>query len=159
MQLHDPSLKDEEQEILEMYKGWAHCMNKEFNASIEPGRKFYNFPEVVTFDIFGFTARGAFKEHFDETFHYFSNSTFQIKDLEIFATSKTTGYAHMYQRLIGGTADDGKKFEMTYRITGILKKTDEKWQWVHEHVSFPTDMKTMKADSTSSVDPKKAFQF
>ncbi|EXJ90177.1 hypothetical protein A1O3_03246 [Capronia epimyces CBS 606.96] len=157
--LHRPELLEEEREILELYKGWAHCMNEEFNASIEPGRKFYNFPEVVTFDIFGFTGRGDFKAHFDETFHYFSKSTFQIKNLEVFATSKTTGYATMYQRLIGGTAEDGKAFEMTYRITGILEKIDGKWQWVHEHVSFPTIMSSMKSDPTCSVKPQDAFQF
>jgi ketosteroid isomerase-like protein len=158
-QFHNPKFINEEREILEMYKGWAHCMNKEFNASIEPGRKFYNFDDVVTFDIYGYTGRGKFKPHFDETFHYFSNSTFQIKDLEVFATSPTTGYATMYQRLIGGKSDDGKAFEMTYRITGITQKVDGRWQWVHEHVSFPVNMATMQADPTSSVDPRKSFQF
>ncbi|OIW32568.1 hypothetical protein CONLIGDRAFT_678956 [Coniochaeta ligniaria NRRL 30616] len=128
--LHKPELIKEEQEILDLYKGWAHCMNKEFNASIEPGRKFYNFDDVVTFDIYGFTGRGAFKPHFDETFHYFSNSKFEIKDIECFATSPTSGYATMYQRLTGGKSDDGKPFEMTYRITGILAKTNGQWQWV-----------------------------
>jgi len=157
--LHKPELLQEEREILEMYRGWANCMNKEFNASIEPGRKFYAFDDVVTFDIYGFTGRGKFKPHFDETFHYFSNSTFQIKDLEVFATSKETGYATMYQRLIGGKSDDGKGFEMTYRITGIVHKTGDQWQWVHEHVSFPVNMGTMKADSTSSIDPRESFQF
>jgi ketosteroid isomerase-like protein len=80
------------------------------------------------------------------------------KDLEVFATSKRSGYATMVQRL-RGTSTDGKQFDMRYRITGILVKKSGKWQWVHEHVSFPVNMATKEADFTSSVDPKKAFHF
>lgn len=133
-------------------------MNKEFYKSIEPGRPFYLFEESMSYDIYGFTARGAFLEHFNQTFHYFSNSRFEMKDLEVFATSKDSGYITMMQRLMGGTSDDGNKFEMTYRITYILAKVDGKWKFVHEHVSFPVEMATMKADPTCTIDPLKAFR-
>ncbi|KFY68503.1 hypothetical protein V496_01025 [Pseudogymnoascus sp. VKM F-4515 (FW-2607)] len=156
--LHKKELYQEEQEILNHICGWSHVMNKEFNKSIEPGRPYYLFEESMTYDIYGFTARGAFLEHFNETFHYFSNSRFEMKDLEVFATSKDTGYITMMQRLVGGTSDDGKKFEMTYRLTYILAKVDGKWKFIHEHVSFPVEMATMKADPTCTIDPLKAFR-
>lgn len=157
-QLHKKELYQEEQEILKHICGWAHVMNHEFNKSIEPGRPFYEFDEAMTYDIYGFTARSKFLEHYNETFHYFSNSRFEMKDLEPFATSKDTGYITMMQRLVGGTSDDGHKFEMTYRLTYILSKIGGEWKFVHEHVSFPVDMKSMKADPTCNIDPLKAFR-
>lgn len=133
-------------------------MNKEFNKSIDSGRPFYLFEEAMTYDIYGFTARGGFLAHFNETFHYMSNSRFEMKDLEVFATSKDTGYITMMQRLVDGTTEDGKKFQMTYRLTYILSKVDGKWKFIHEHVSLPVDMATMKADPTCTMDPLKAFK-
>jgi ketosteroid isomerase-like protein len=62
------------------------------------------------------------------------------------------------QRLTGGTSDDGQKFEMTYRLTYILEKVEAAWKFVHEHVSFPVEMSTMKADPTCTIDPLKAFR-
>ncbi|KAK7206974.1 hypothetical protein BZA70DRAFT_270134 [Myxozyma melibiosi] len=156
---HKPELLKEEEEILDFYKGWARCLNQEFNEDSETGKKFYQIDDVVTYDLFGFTGRGDFKEHFEQTFPYFANAKVDFKDLEVFATSKTSGYATMVQRLRGKSRDD-KPFTMIYRITGLLTKTDEgNWQWVHEHVSFPVNMATKEADFTSSIDPKKAFHF
>ncbi|OQV03075.1 SnoaL-like domain-containing protein [Cladophialophora immunda] len=157
-QLHKPELYQEEQEILNHICGWSHVMNKLFHQSIEPGRRFYDFDDAMTYDIYGFTPRGGMLEHYNQTFHYFSNSRFEMKDLEPVATSKASGYITMMQRLVGGTSDDGNKFEMTYRITYILAKIDGAWKFIHEHVSFPTDMSTMKADPTCTIDPLKAFR-
>ncbi|OAL22031.1 hypothetical protein AYO20_11267 [Fonsecaea nubica] len=156
--LHRPELYPEEQEILNHICGWSHVMNKLFNQSIEPGRPFYDFDDAMTYDIYGFTPRGGMLEHYNQTFHYFSNSRFEMKDLEPVATSKTSGYITMMQRLVGGTSDDGNKFEMTYRITYILAKIDGAWKFVHEHVSFPVEMSSMKADPTCTIDPLKAFK-
>lgn len=155
---HAPELLKEEAEILEFYKGWARCLNQEFNNDSESGKPFYAIDEVVTFDLFGFTGRGDFKEHFEKTFPYFSNATVDFKDLEVFATSKTSGYSTMIQRL-RGKSKDGKAFQMIYRVTGLLSKKNGRWQWVHEHVSFPVNMATKEADFTSSIDPKAAFHF
>jgi ketosteroid isomerase-like protein len=158
LQAHKAELHKEEEEILEFYKGWAKCLNQSFLNDSESGKPFYKIDEVMTFDLFGATGRGAFKEHFEETFPYFANARVDFKDLEIFATSKTSGYATMVQRLIGKSAD-GKEFTMIYRITGVLSKENGVWKWVHEHVSFPVNMATKEADFTSSIDPKKAFSF
>lgn len=56
-----------------------------------------------------------------------------------------------------GTAG-GTPFDTTFRRTGIAKKRDGKWKWIHEHLSYPVDMKTGKADFTCGLDPTKAFK-
>ena len=45
-----------------------------------------------------------------------------------------------------------------FRRTGIAKKRDGKWKWIHGHISYPADMKTGKADFTASLDPQKEFK-
>ncbi|KAF8856083.1 hypothetical protein BDZ45DRAFT_804455 [Acephala macrosclerotiorum] len=106
------------------------------------------------------TPRGpkTFEEHLEQTFPYFANAEIDFKDLEVTATSPTSGFSTMIQRLRGKSADD-KPFEMVYRISANLTKKDGAWKWVHEHVSFPVNMATKEADFTSSIDPKKSFSF
>ena len=106
------------------------------------------------------TPRGpkTFEEHLEETFPYFADAQVDFKDLEVTATSPTSGYSTMIQRLRGKSAD-GKPFEMTYRISANLVKKNGVWKWVHEHVSFAVNMATKEADFTSYIDPKKNFSF
>ena len=49
----------------------------------------------------------------------------------------------------GGTMKDGTKMDITIRSTDIWRKIDGAWRIVHEHNSFPTDMKTGMADMQS----------
>ena len=106
------------------------------------------------------TPRGpkTFEEHLEETFPYFADAQVDFKDLEVTATSPTSGYSTMIQRLRGKSAD-GKPFEMTYHISANLVKKNGVWKWVHEHVSFAVNMATKEADFTSYIDPKKNFWF
>jgi len=46
----------------------------------------------------------------------------------------------------------------TFRRTGIAKKRDGKWKWIHEHLSYPADMMAGKAGFTASLDLQKAFK-
>ncbi|KAI9827333.1 MAG: hypothetical protein M1819_006975 [Sarea resinae] len=157
--MHKPEFLKQEEEVLDFYKGWATCLNQTFNDDSESGKKFYNIDQTITFDLFGFTGRSDFKEHFEQTFPYFSNARVDYKDLEIIITSPTSAFSTMVQRLRGKSQDD-KPFEMTYRITAILiKQPAGNWQWIHEHVSFPVNMATKEADFTSTIDPKTAFHF
>lgn len=49
----------------------------------------------------------------------------------------------------GGTMKDGNKVDITIRSTDIWRKIDGAWRIVHEHNSFPVDMKTGNADMES----------
>lgn len=51
-----------------------------------------------------------------------------------------------------GTSTDGHDFDFKFRYTGILHKKDGVWKWIEEHVSFPVNIATQKADLTCSLD-------
>jgi ketosteroid isomerase-like protein len=121
-------------------------------------RRFYDFPQMLSYDMFGNTIRGGFKEHFESIFPYWNDGQMEFKDLEITAVSPDFAYSTMIQHT-WGTAG-GVPFDTAFRRTGIARKSprDGKWRWVHEHLSFPVDMKTQKADFTASLAPTKGFK-
>ncbi|MHB8530805.1 MAG: YybH family protein [Caulobacteraceae bacterium] len=47
------------------------------------------------------------------------------------------------------TAKDGSKVDLTVRITDVYRKLGGRWRIVQEHVSFPVDLATGKADLLS----------
>jgi ketosteroid isomerase-like protein len=100
------------------------------------------------FDLMGLVRRGGFEKHYDIITPYLADATSTFEDLEIVAVSKTFGYSTMIQRLHGKTAE-GDPFDFRFRLTSLLRKTEGKWKYIHEHFSFPVDMKTQKGDLTS----------
>ena len=70
-----------------------------------------------------------------------------ISDLDI-TVGGDVAFSHSIQHL-SGTGKDGKPFDMTVRATDGYRKVDGKWLIVHEHVSVPVDLDTMKPDLTS----------
>ena len=71
-------------------------------------------------------------------------TTFEVRDLSVTADSQM-GFAHYVVHMIG-TAQDGSVAEMNFRLTSCARKIEGKWLIVHEHVSFPVDLETGKAD-------------
>jgi ketosteroid isomerase-like protein len=55
------------------------------------------------------------------------------------------GFAHSIQRFTG-IDKNGKRAEFTSRVTDCLEKRHGKWKIVHEHISFPADLSTGRAD-------------
>jgi len=47
------------------------------------------------------------------------------------------------------TDKQGKKLDLTVRVTDVYKKARGRWQIIHEHVSVPVDLETGKPDLTS----------
>ncbi|KAH8754444.1 hypothetical protein BGZ57DRAFT_945013 [Hyaloscypha finlandica] len=158
---HNPEWKVEEQEILDqLYKGWLQYWNHESVNDAVNGmagaRRFYDFDQMLSYDMFGNTPRGHFGEHFDAIFPYWGDGQMDFKDIEITCLSKDSAFSTMIQHT-WGTAG-GTPFDTTFRRTGIAKKRNGKWKWIHEHLSYPADMKTGKADFTCGLDPTKAFK-
>ncbi|KAH7024108.1 hypothetical protein EDB80DRAFT_808341 [Ilyonectria destructans] len=157
---HNPDLAKEEQEVMDqLYRGWLHYWNHESREDYAHGmngaRRFYDFDEMLSYDMFGNTIRGSFKEHFDSIFPYWNDGNMDYKDIEVTALSKEYAFSTMIQHT-WGTAG-GVPFDTAFRRTGIARKNkDGQWKWIHEHLSFPTDMKTQKADFTASLDPLSA---
>jgi ketosteroid isomerase-like protein len=72
---------------------------------------------------------------------------FELTDLDV-TTDGQFGFAHSIQH-VSGADKDGKQLDMTFRVTDCLRKIGGKWKIVDQHISFPVDMATGKADMQS----------
>ena len=75
------------------------------------------------------------------------NPKFEITDLEING-DKRVAYSHCIQHL-SCTTKDGKKLDMTFRVTDGYGNFNREWKITHEHISVPVDLQTGKADLES----------
>ncbi len=73
--------------------------------------------------------------------------TFELSDLDVVA-DRNLAYSHSIQH-VAGTDKQGKKLDLTVRVTDVYKKAHGRWQIIHEHVSVPVDLDTAKPDLTS----------
>jgi len=73
--------------------------------------------------------------------------TVELTSLDVGA-DRNLAYSHSIQR-VAGTDKQGKKLDLTVRVTDIYKKTRGRWQIIHEHVSVPVDLETDKPDLNS----------
>jgi len=71
----------------------------------------------------------------------------EMSDLSITANGKL-GFGHNIQRF-SGTGKNGKPIDMTFRVSDGYKKINGKWMIAEEHLSFPVDVATGKADLSS----------
>jgi ketosteroid isomerase-like protein len=70
-----------------------------------------------------------------------------ISDLDV-TVGGDIGYGHSIQHA-SFTDKDGKKAELTVRVTDGYKKINSQWLISHEHVSVPVDLNTLKPDLDS----------
>jgi uncharacterized protein (TIGR02246 family) len=73
--------------------------------------------------------------------------TFELTDLDVVA-DRNLAYSHSIQH-VAGTDKQGKKLDLTVRVTDVYKKAHGRWQIIHEHVSVPVDLETNKPDLSS----------
>jgi len=71
----------------------------------------------------------------------------EMSDLSITANGNL-GFGHNIQRFTG-TDKNGKPIDMTFRVSDAYKKINGKWMIVQEHLSFPVDVASGKADLNS----------
>ena len=71
----------------------------------------------------------------------------EMSDLSVTANGKL-GFGHNIQHF-SGTDKNGKPIDMTFRVSDGYKKIDGKWMIAEEHISFPVDIATGKADLSS----------
>jgi uncharacterized protein (TIGR02246 family) len=72
----------------------------------------------------------------------------EVTDLEIGA-DQTLAFSHDIERWTG-TDKQGKKVDITVRVTDVYKKIKGRWLIVHEHNSFPVDANNGNADLNST---------
>jgi uncharacterized protein (TIGR02246 family) len=73
--------------------------------------------------------------------------TVELTDLDV-AADRNLAYSHSIQH-VAGTDKQGKKLDLTVRVTDVYKKAHGRWLIAHEHVSVPVDLDTGKPDLTS----------
>jgi ketosteroid isomerase-like protein len=73
--------------------------------------------------------------------------TSKVSDLHVSAAG-SFAYAFGVDRWVA-TAKNGQKQTAVFRFTDVLRKTGGKWLIVHEHLSFPVDPVTGRADFLS----------
>ena len=73
--------------------------------------------------------------------------TMELTDLDVVA-DRNLAYSHSIQH-VAGTDKQGKKLDLTVRVTDVYKKAHGRWHIIHEHVSVPVDLDTAKPDLTS----------
>jgi ketosteroid isomerase-like protein len=140
-----------EQEIYDLHRYWAHYCNHEFVKDPSKGKESYDIDEVLYFDLMGISARGHFGAAYDKIGPYFASANVAYKDLEVTAVNRDFGYSTMVQHYWGKTSDN-HDFDFTYRVTALFRRIDGKFKWSHEHLSFPVDIATRKADFNSEID-------
>ena len=83
----------------------------------------------------------AFLGNFDDPI------TVELTDLGV-AADRNLAYSHSIQH-VAGTDKQGKKLDLTVRVTDVYKKAHGRWEIIHEHVSVPVDLATDKPDLAS----------
>jgi PhnB protein len=103
--------------------------------------------DVVAFDlVVPLQRRGlaAVRKRAEEWFASFEGPIgYEIREPTIRAAGDLAFYSGLHH--VDATRKDGGKVDMWIRVTAGLEKKDGAWRIVHEHVSTPFDMTTMKA--------------
>jgi len=73
--------------------------------------------------------------------------TVELTDLAI-VSDHNLAYGHSIQH-VAGTDKQGKAMDLMVRVTDVYKKIKGHWLIIHEHVSVPVDLDTMKPDPSS----------
>ena len=95
-----------------------------------------------------YVGAAAYRKDWQEFLDSFAGPiTVELSDLAI-ATDHSLAYGHSIQHVVG-TDKQGKKIDLTVRVTDVYKKIKGKWLVIHEHVSVPVDLDTGKPDLAS----------
>jgi ketosteroid isomerase-like protein len=95
-----------------------------------------------------FVGARAYRKDYEEFLDLFPGPIkFETSDLNV-----TVAGALGYSRRIDTwdlTGKDGKPVRLVFRVTDVYRKINDRWFIVHEHVSWPVDPVTGKADFLS----------
>ena len=106
---------------------------------------------LVVFDVVPprqYIGAAAYRKDWQTFFDSFEGPiTVELTDLDV-AADRNLAYSHSIQR-VAGTDRQGKKLDLTVRVTDVYKKARGRWLIIHEHVSVPVDLDTGKPDLSS----------
>ena len=106
---------------------------------------------LVVFDVVPprqYVGAAAYRKDWQTFFGSFEGPiTVELSNLDV-AADRNLAYSHSIQR-VAGTDKQGKKLDLTVRVTDVYKKTRGRWLIIHEHVSVPVDLDAGKPDLSS----------
>ena len=106
---------------------------------------------VVVFDVIPprqYVGAAAYRKDWQAFLESFAGPiTVELTDLDV-GTDSNLAYSHSIQR-VAGTDKQGKKLDLTVRVTDVYKKVRGRWLIIHEHISVPVDLETDKPDLSS----------
>jgi len=106
---------------------------------------------VVVFDVIPprqYVGAAAYRKDWQAFLESFAGPiTVELTDLDVGA-DRNLAYSHSIQR-VAGTDKQGKKLDLTVRVTDVYKKVRGRWLIIHEHISVPVDLETDKPDLSS----------
>ena len=73
--------------------------------------------------------------------------TVELTDLDV-GVDRNLAYSHSIQH-VTGSDKQGKKLDMTLRVTDVYQRIRGRWLVIHEHVSVPVDLDTGTPDLAS----------
>jgi uncharacterized protein (TIGR02246 family) len=106
---------------------------------------------LVVFDVVPprqYVGAAAYRKDWQTFFGSFDGPiTVELTDLDV-AADRNLAYSHSIQH-VAGTDKQGKKLDLTVRVTDVYKKARGRWLIIHEHVSVPVDLDAGKPDLSS----------
>ncbi|MHB8486392.1 MAG: YybH family protein [Candidatus Acidiferrales bacterium] len=114
-------------------------------ANYAPGRELFVFDAIPPRE---YPSWGSYKKDWEGLFTAFPGPVKDtMSDLSITAVG-SVAYAHHIEDT-HFTQKDGTGKELVVRVTDVFRKIGGKWLIVQEHVSFPVDIDSGKADLLS----------
>lgn len=147
--LHAGAQSNDEQAIRAMLQRYVAAVNaKDIDRIMSvyiPGESLVAFDAVPPRQ---FVGAKAYRKDYEEFLGSFPGPIkYSISDLSITAAG-TLGYSHMIESWML-TDKAGTRVPFVLRVTDVYRKIKGKWLIVHEHVSWPVDPATGKADLLS----------
>lgn len=106
---------------------------------------------LVVFDVTPprqYVGAKAYRKNWEDFFAMFKGpAKIELTDVSIMADT-SLGFGHSIQ-YVTGTNAKGQPIDFTVRVTDGYRKIDGNWLIVHEHVSIPVDLDTLKPDPSS----------
>lgn len=113
-----------------------------------------NYPRgdtLVVFDVAPprqYVGYEAFQKDWQRFLDSFADPiSYRMEDLNVIA-GNNMAYARMIQH-VSAKSRKGEPLNLYIRVTDVFRRTGGKWLIIHEHASFPVNMKTGKADFLS----------
>jgi uncharacterized protein (TIGR02246 family) len=149
MSFGSPARADDRAEIRALEERFVAAMKaKDLDAIMKvyaPGQTLFVFDVIPPRQYVGAAAYRKDWQTFLDSFE--GPITVELSDLDV-AADRNLAFSHSIQR-VAGTDKQGKKLDLTVRVTDVYKKARGRWLIIHEHVSVPVDLDTDKPDLNS----------